>query len=74
MHVKQCQLSLRNELCVIRGKLGEEIVQVETPDVQVGRVGIWTQGSLCEWGKGVWERETCTRVYRILLNPLISFS
>ena len=61
MHVKQCQLSLRNELCVIRGKLGEEIVQVETPDIQVGRVGIWTQGGLFEWGKGVRERETCTK-------------
>ena len=48
MHVKQCQFSLRDELCIVRGKLGEEIVQVEAPDVQVGRVGIWTQGGLCE--------------------------
>ena len=48
MHVEQCQFSLRDELCIVRGKLGEEIVQVEAPDVQVGRVGIWTQGGLCE--------------------------
>ena len=62
MHVKQCQFSLRDELCIVRGKLGEEIVQVEAPDVQVGRVGIWTQGGLCECGReGEREEGTCTK-------------
>ena len=74
MHVKQCQLSLRDELCVVWRKMGEEIVQVEAPDVQVSRVGIWTQGGLCECverekGSGECAQSTHTCELMLVQNP-----
>lgn len=46
VHVQQCEGPLGDELRIVGWELGKVIVQIETPDVNVGLVGVWTQGAL----------------------------
>lgn len=46
VHVEQSEGSLRDELRVVRGELGQEVVQIERPHLQVSVVGVGTKGTL----------------------------
>ena len=46
VHVEESEGSLGDQLCVVRGELREEVVEVERPHLQVGIVGVRTKSIL----------------------------
>ena len=55
MQVQWSEVTLGDELCVVGRELGELVVQVEAPHVQVGLVGVRVERVL-------WEIESLIRV------------